>query len=131
MGISYSGKQLARDLLRNVVDTPITHYGWGAGSQAFVDTDIALGSELFPSGAGTQRNAVYSQNIYETETQFTGRLETDQLDQGSLFEIGVFTAQSGGTLFARQNYYLLFKTTGLNLIDDFNIQIRRSGYDKR
>lgn len=125
MGISFVGKQAIRDLLNNDSTSKISHFAWGTGSTAFADTDIALGSELFPSGGATQRNAVFATQAFPTENVFTGRLEDDQLNSGSLFEIGLFNSISGATMISRQNFFLNFKTSGLRIIADYYIEADR------
>ena len=127
MGISVDGKELLANLLTNNSSNYVTYFGWGAGSPAFNFADSALGSELFPSGNGTQRNAVFSTSIMEAgQNIFTGRLEDDQLSTGSIIEIGLFDSISGGTLFTRNvgTGYLL-KSTGLRVIVEHSIEVGR------
>jgi hypothetical protein len=125
MGITYVGKTYVRDLINGDSTNDLDYFAWGAGSLAFHDSDIALGSELFPSGGATARNQVYSiiNLSAPLRTVLTGRLEPAQLIGGSIYEIGLFTDSSGGSLFCRKTFYKLIKTASLRLIDDFYIEV--------
>jgi len=127
MGVTYTGKQLIRDLLSGDSSSNLSHFGWGAGSTAFHDSQTILGSELFPSGGAVTRNTIYTTRNLDNpiRTTLTGRLESDQLNTGNLYEIGLFTAGSGGTMFNRQTFYRLLKTGRLRLVDDFYIEVKQ------
>jgi len=89
------GLQYTRDLMTGSKIDPIAYMAFGAGSNAFNWTDVQLGSELFPSGAGSQRNAIYSSIEQPVTMIYTGRIEADQLSGGSITELALSDAVSG------------------------------------
>ena len=127
MGITYTGKQLVRDLLDGSSNSNLTHFGWGAGSVAFHDSQTALGSELFPSGGATVRNAFSSVDEFFSSNQelYYGELLSDQSNIGSVSEIALFNASSGGTMLCRRAFYRTEKTSDLELQDEYAIGVGR------
>lgn len=121
MGVTYTGKQLVRDLLNGSSNSNLTHFGWGAGSAPFHDSQAALGSELFPSGGAAARNA-FSSVIEEDRPRqevYRGEILSDQLNTGSISEIGLFNASSGGTILCRRTFYRVEKTSELEIQDEY------------
>lgn len=128
MGLTYVGKQNHRDLLNGTSSLPLTHFMWGAGSPlvAFLNSQTALGSELFPSGNGTLRNAFYGAVRVDNFTNiFPDRLETDQLNGGSLTEVGLATASSGPIMELRQSFNSVLKSSGLRILTDYYVEVVR------
>ncbi len=125
MGLTFTGKQAIRDLLNNTSTSKISHIGWGAGSAVFADTDTALGSELFPAAGATERNPVSATRVNPSQVILTGSVADTQLNGASLFEIGAFDAVNGGTLIARQTYFIKLKTSGLKLTTDWYFDVVR------
>ena len=125
MGMTYTGKQLIRDLLNGSTSANLTHFGYGAGSEAFQDAQSALGSELFPSGNGVARNAISSVIEEDKPRQeiYRGELLSDQTNTGSISEIGLFNTASGGTLFCRRTFYRIEKTVNLELQSEYFIGV--------
>ena len=124
MGFLNSGLDLSRDLLIGVKSTQVSHFAWGAGSNAFDATDTALGSELFPSGTGTQRNALSATVEKPGQAIFTGRLEANQLVGGSIFEVGLTTAISGNIILLRDSSAKRLKTATLEFINDWYLTVK-------
>lgn len=124
MGFLNSGLDLSRDLLIGNASTQITHFAWGAGSNAFDATDTALGSELFPSGTGTQRNALSAIVEKPGQAIFTGRLEADQLVGGSIYEVGLATAISGNIILLRDSSAKRLKTSTIEFINDWYLTVK-------
>lgn len=123
--MTYTGKQLIRDLLNGSTSSNLTHFGWGAGSATFHDSQSALGSELFPSGGAATRNAI-SSVIEENKPRqevYRGELLSEQTNTGSISEIGLFNAASGGTMFCRRTFYRIEKTVDLELQDEYFIGV--------
>jgi len=124
MGFLNSGLNLARDLLIGDVSTPLSYYAWGAGSNAFVATDGALGSELFPSGTATQRNTIFSTREQPGQIILTGRIEGDQLIGGSIYEVGLATTISGGVVVTRIAGAKRLKTSSLEFVGDWYLTVK-------
>lgn len=124
MGISWTGKELMRDLINGESSTGIDYTGWGAGSAAFDITDWALGSEIFPSGAADARNAFAMVDRRGEETIFNGILTSEQANQ-ILYEIALFNTSSGGSLFCRQSFYRMDKTSTLEIDCDYTMRIEQ------
>lgn len=125
MGVTYSGKVDIRDLLNGSSTQRFTHLAWGAGSASFIDSDFQLGSELFPSGAGTQRNAISSTRIQRNQGVFSSSLEPAQLIGASLFEIGLADSVSGATLETRQTFAKKVKEGTLRIPTDYYYTVGR------
>ena len=124
MEFHQSGLQYASYLLTGSVSDPINYFAWGAGSNAFSFTDSTLGSELFPSGTATQRNAVYSLIEKPGQVIFTGRIESDQLIGGSIYEVGLATAISGNIISIRNVSAKRLKTATLEFINDWYLTVK-------
>ena len=127
MGVTYTGKQLIRDLLSGASSSNLSHMAWGAGSAAFHDSQSVLGSELFPSGAGAARNVFSSVVGIDKPRQeiYYGELLSEQANIGSISEIGLFNASSGGTLFCRRVFYRVEKTTDIELQEEYSISVEQ------
>lgn len=124
MGFLNSGLDLSRDLLIGDSTSQITHFAWGAGSNAFDATDIALGSELFPSGTADARNAVFSTREQPRQIIFTGRIEADQLSGGSILEVGLANIVSGNIILTRNVSAKRLKTTTLEFVADWYLTVK-------
>lgn len=120
---TYSGKTNVRDLITGRFNANISHISWGAGSMAAFESDLALGSELFASGASDTRNAVDSFRYTKERVIVSGKLFADQLVNGSLFEIALSTASSGGSMLTRQDYAQKIKTDTLALPTDWYLGV--------
>ena len=76
---------------------------------------------MFPSGAGASRNAFSSVIEEDTPRQeiYRGELLSEQTNTGSISEIALFNAASGGTMLSRRTFYRIEKTVDLELQSEY------------
>lgn len=79
----------------------------GTGTNAATAADTALQTELPTRVAGTLSSAT---NVWQNIASFGPGVNT-----GSITEAGIFSASSGGTLFARQVFGVITKSAGDSL----------------
>lgn len=129
MGITYIGKTKLRDLLNGDNTSPIIAMMWGGGSPVinFIDSQTALGSEIFPSGGATSRNVFYEaiKKQYPFQNIYSEKLYAGQLVGASLFEVGLSDSTSGPNMIARKTRAKLVKTSGLEILADWYIGVDR------
>lgn len=83
------------------------YIGLGTGTSAASASDTALETELSTRVAGTLTN---STNVWQNQATFGPGVDT-----GAITEAGIFSASSGGTLFARQVFLVVNKAAGDSL----------------
>lgn len=83
------------------------YIGLGTGVTAANASDTALNSELATRVAGT---LTPSSNVWQNVASFGPGVNT-----GAITESGIFSASSGGTLFARQTFAVINKGAGDSL----------------
>jgi len=123
MGVTFSGKSSVLSLLSGQSTNNLDYFGIGASGIAFADYQVGLGSELFPSGTGTLRNALSTIRLVDNYVELSSFLKSDQLIGGSIQEIGLFFDSSGGTMFSRQNEPLKLKTGSIEYYEIFRVLV--------
>lgn len=83
------------------------YIGLGTGATAASASDTALQTELSTRSAGTLSS---STNVWQNQATFGPGVNT-----GAITEAGIFSASSGGTLFARQVFGVITKNAGDSL----------------
>lgn len=89
-----AGRNLVRDLLSNASSARLTHLALGTGTATVAATDTTLGTEVF-------RGALTSLTASAGKLTAVYYLGTGSANGHTLSEAGLFTASSGGTLYAR------------------------------
>jgi hypothetical protein len=87
----------------------------GTGVTAPVSTDTTLQSELATRVVG---NITSSTNIWQNQATFGAGVNT-----GALTEAGLFSASSGGTMFARQVFPVVNKASGDSIVFTWQVSI--------
>ena len=106
------GRTLQLELLNGGALTPITHVAVGTGSTAPVAGNTTLETELSRIAIASFDESGYSQEPpwWMAEAQFS----TSQAN-GTLTEIGLFTASVGGTMYGRATFADKVKTSSQTL----------------
>jgi hypothetical protein len=102
--VTLAGRNLVRDHLTIGSNAVLSHYAVGTGTTAAIAGDTALGNELL-------RDAVTQRDTNDGEIVVTFYLSSTQGNGNDLTEAGVFTAASGGVLFARTVFSPITKTS--------------------
>lgn len=89
------------------VDYFMRYIGLGTGVTAASSSDTALQTELTSRVAGTLSAL---SNVWQNVASFGPGVNT-----GAITESGIFSASSGGTLFARQTFPVINKAAGATL----------------
>ena len=87
----------------------------GTGSTAASSSDTALDTEIGTRVAGTLSS---STNIWTNQATFAPGVST-----GAITEAGIWSASSGGTLFARQVFPVQNKLAGDTIVFTWNVTI--------
>lgn len=102
------GKSFLAEWLTTAQLTGFMQYiGLGTGTNAASASDTALQTELSTRVAGM---LTFSANVWQNQATFGPGVDT-----GAITEAGLFSASSGGTLFARQVFPVVNKAAGDSL----------------
>lgn len=105
---------LANWLTAGTQSTPFMSYvALGTGTTAAAASDTALQTELSTRVQGTLTN---STNVWQNQATFGPGVNT-----GALTESGLFSASSGGTMFARQVYPVVNKQAGDTIVFTWSV----------
>jgi hypothetical protein len=101
--VTTAGKNSLASLLNSASagNSVVTHMGFGTSTTAVAAADTALGAELSTSGTGYARVAVTRSNPSANVIQYVATL-TGVTSNPTIQEAGLFSAVTGGTLFAHQ-----------------------------
>lgn len=83
------------------------YIGVGTGTNAASASDTGLQTELSTRSAGALTNTT---NVWQNQATFGPGVDT-----GAITEAGIFSASSGGTMFARQTFAVVNKAAGDSL----------------
>lgn len=103
------GKNFLADWLTQATQSTyfMQYIGLGTGTNAANASDTGLQTELSTRVAGT---LTPSANVWQNVASFGPGVDT-----GAITESGIFSASSGGTLFARQTFAVINKGAGDSL----------------
>lgn len=101
--VTNAGKNALASLLNssNTGNSVVTHMGFGTSTTAPAAADTALGTEISTAGTGYARVAVTRSNPSANVIQYVATL-TGLTTPQTVQEAGLFSAVTGGTLFAHQ-----------------------------
>jgi hypothetical protein len=117
--VTLVGRNLVRDLLITGSGATLSHYAVGTGTTPAVAGDASLQNEVFRDVA-TQ--------IVELpgEIEVTLYLSSTQANGNDITEAGIFTASSGGAMFARTVFPAINKTSNVAITFAHTISIGAS-----
>ena len=105
-----AGRNLVRDLLRGTVGTPVYYIAFGSSSAAPSSGQTTLSNELVRYAFSIPADAITGQ------LTFHYYMSSASGPNGSnICEVGLFTAASNGTMYARATFSAVAKTTGIYL----------------
>ena len=110
-------KQLVTASLAGSTFTAPSHIAWGDSSTAATEDDTVLGNEL-------ERNAIDTNIVTGTTIEITSTLTTAELVGSTIKEVGLLNASSSGTLFMRNTFNDIEKTSGFEVDSTFIITVR-------
>ena len=117
--VTLAGRNLVRDLLIGTGGVDLSHVAVGTNSDATVEGDRDMGAEVARLEI-TQREA---QSGAVFVRHYLPSTEANGVD---LAEAGIFTASSGGIMFARTTHAAISKTSSVSITYEWTIQIGAS-----
>ena len=115
--VTSAGRNLVRSLLTTADTTALTHMGVGTGTTAPASLDTALETEV-ARPALTQIN-----NTDTGEFECKLFLDASTANGSDLTEAGLFTASSGGTLFARVTHDAISKSSAITITYTWTVAV--------
>jgi hypothetical protein len=117
--VTLAGRNLVRDLLRGESTLELSHFAVGTGTAAAAATDTALGAEV-------HRDLITQTTVADGQLTERFYLPSTAANGSTLTEAGLFTAASGGTLYARVTHAGIAKTSSIAVSYDWVITIGAS-----